>query len=325
MQQLLPQLHGVDAAGHQADGHLSDRTTTIRASVADVQYTLLITIALVLLVVLLFMRRLMPTVAAAVTVPLSICGTLAGMWFMGYALDNFSLMALTISVGFVVDDAIVMIENIVRHIEHGVPPLQAALIGSRQIGFTVISISLSLVAVFIPLIFMGGILGRLFHEFAMTLTMAIAVSAAVSLTLTPMICGRWMTPRRQPPRRRLWAAHRRGDRARCWQRNHRFYARTLGWALRHRGFMLLVMLATVVLTVQLYRTVPKGFLPIQDTGILMGSTIAVAGRLVQGDGGSGSAPSSMCCWPIRRWRRSARRSAWPAAGARSIAGSFRSA
>ena len=205
--------------------------------------------------------------------PLSICGTLAGMWFMGYALDNFSLMALTISVGFVVDDAIVMIENIVRHTERGVPPLKAALIGSRQIGFTVVSISLSLVAVFIPLIFMGGILGRLLHEFAMTLTMAIAVSAAISLTLTPMICGRWMKPRHQVPRRLLWA---RIDAAieRLLAANHRFYARTLGWSLRHRGFMLLVMLATVVLTVQLYRTVPKGFLPIQDTGILMGSTIA---------------------------------------------------
>jgi len=173
---------------------IADRTTTIRASVEDVQYTLLITIALVLLVVLVFMRRLMPTLAAAVTVPLSICGTLAGMWFLGYSLDNFSLMALTISVGFVVDDAIVMIENIHRHREKGLPPLQAALVGARQIGFTVMSISISLVAVFIPLIFMGGILGKLFHEFAMTLTIAIAVSAVVSLTLTPMICGRFIKP-----------------------------------------------------------------------------------------------------------------------------------
>ena len=171
---------------------ISDRTTTIRASVEDVQYTMLITIVLVLMVVLVFMRRLIPTLAAAVTVPLSICGTLAGMWFMGYTIDNFSLMALTVSVGFVVDDAIVMIENIVRHAERGLPPLQAALIGARQIGFTVMSISISLVAVFIPLIFMGGILGRLFHEFAMTLTMAIGVSAVVSLSLTPMICGRYM-------------------------------------------------------------------------------------------------------------------------------------
>ena len=205
VQQLLPQL----MAWLPPDIKLSviqDRTNTIRASVADVQYTLGITIVLVLMVVALFMRRLMPTVAAAVTVPLSICGTLGGMWFLGYSLDNFSLMALTISVGFVVDDAIVMIENIVRHTEQGLPPLKAALIGSRQIGFTVVSISLSLVAVFIPLIFMGGILGRLFHEFAMTLTMAIVISAAVSLTLTPMICGRWMTPRHQAPRWRLWAA-----------------------------------------------------------------------------------------------------------------------
>ncbi len=272
VQQLLPQL----MAWLPPDIKLSviqDRTNTIRASVADVQYTLGITIVLVLMVVALFMRRLMPTVAAAVTVPLSICGTLGGMWFLGYSLDNFSLMALTISVGFVVDDAIVMIENIVRHTEQGLPPLKAALIGSRQIGFTVVSISLSLVAVFIPLIFMGGILGRLFHEFAMTLTMAIVISAAVSLTLTPMICGRWMTPRHQAPRWRLWARIDRGI-ERALVLNHRLYARTLGWALRHRGFMLLVMLATVVVTVQLYRTIPKGFLPIQDTGILMGSTIA---------------------------------------------------
>jgi multidrug efflux pump len=189
--ELLPQLMEWLPANIQLTV-ISDRTTTIRASVADVQYTMMITIALVLLVVLVFMRRLVPTIAAAVTVPLSICGTLTGMWFMGYLLDNFSLMALTISVGFVVDDAIVMIENIVRHRERGVDPMRAALIGSRQIGFTVMSISISLVAVFIPLIFMGGIMGRLFHEFAVTLTMAIAVSAVVSLTLTPMICGQFM-------------------------------------------------------------------------------------------------------------------------------------
>ncbi|HJS86305.1 MAG TPA: efflux RND transporter permease subunit, partial [Acetobacteraceae bacterium] len=251
---------------------IQDRTATIRASVADVQYTLLVTIALVLLVVLLFMRRVVPTLAAAVTVPLSICGTLAGMWFMGYLLDNFSLMALTISVGFVVDDAIVMIENIVTHMERGLPPLRAAIEGSRQIGFTVISITLSLVAVFIPLIFMGGILGRLFHEFAMTLTMAILVSAAVSLTLTPMICGRWMRPPATPGTGRLVFLNDRIERA--FNAVHRGYARTLGWSLRHQGLMLLVMLATVVLTVRLYGTVPKGFMPIQDTGILQGWTTA---------------------------------------------------
>ncbi|HEX3403466.1 MAG TPA: efflux RND transporter permease subunit [Acetobacteraceae bacterium] len=253
---------------------IADRTTTIRASVADVQYTMLITIVLVLLVVLMFMRRLLPTIAAAVTVPLSICGTLAGMWFMGYSLDNFSLMALTISVGFVVDDAIVMIENIVRQRERGADPIRAALIGSRQIGFTVMSISISLVAVFIPLIFMGGIMGRLFHEFAMTLTMAIGVSAVVSLTLTPMICGQYMHAGTEAPPKGLIA--RRLDRAleRGFIATQRGYARTLGWALNHRVFMLLVTLATIVLTVKLYTVVPKGFLPLQDTGVLIGSTLA---------------------------------------------------
>ncbi|MEA2791151.1 MAG: multidrug efflux pump [Acetobacteraceae bacterium] len=249
---------------------ISDRTTTIRASVEDVQWTMLITIVLVLLVVLVFMRRLIPTLAAAVTVPLSISGTLAGMWFMGYTIDNFSLMALTVSVGFVVDDAIVMIENIVRHAERGIPPLQAALLGARQIGFTVMSISISLVAVFIPLIFMGGILGRLFHEFAMTLTMAIGVSAIVSLSLTPMICGRYMT-----------VAEPKGGHGLIWRgidrvlsAVERFYARSLNWALAHRVFMLLITLLTIVLTVRMYGLVPKGFMPQQDTGVIMGSTLA---------------------------------------------------
>jgi multidrug efflux pump len=249
---------------------ISDRTTTIRASVEDVQWTMLITIVLVLLVVLVFMRRGIPTLAAAVTVPLSISGTLAGMWFMGYAIDNFSLMALTVSVGFVVDDAIVMIENIVRHAERGIAPLQAALLGARQIGFTVMSISISLVAVFIPLIFMGGLLGRLFHEFAVTLTMAIAVSAVVSLSLTPMICGRYMS-----------VAEPKGGHGRIWRgidrvltAIERFYARTLNWALAHRAFMLLITLLTIVLTVRMYGLVPKGFMPQQDTGIILGSTVA---------------------------------------------------
>jgi hydrophobe/amphiphile efflux-1 (HAE1) family protein len=252
---------------------IQDRTTTIRASVDEVQYTLAITIVLVLMVVALFMRRVVPTVAAAVTVPLSICGTLAGMWFLGYSLDNFSLIALTVSVGFVVDDAIVMIENIVRHMEQGVAPMMAALVGSRQIGFTVVSITLSLVAVFIPLIFMEGILGRLFHEFAMTLTMAILVSAVVSLTLTPMICGHWMREPGAGQGTGLWA---RIDHAieRLLEVNQRTYARTLAWSLRHRGSMLLIMLLTGVVTVRMYGTVPKGFMPIEDTGILMGSTIA---------------------------------------------------
>jgi len=250
---------------------ISDRTGTIRASVDDVQYTMLITVTLVLLVVALFLRRVVPTVAAAVTVPLSIAGTLAGMWFCGYSLDNFSLMALTISVGFVVDDAIVMIENIFRHLEMGKRPLAAALEGSRQIGFTVFSISVSLVAVFIPLIFMGGVMGRLFHEFAMTLTMAIAVSAVVSLTLTPMICGRFM--RSLAPPAGIWG---RIDRLieRGLRLNAAIYTRTLDWALGWPRLMLLVTLGTVVATVWLYTIVPKGFLPIEDTGLIMGSTLA---------------------------------------------------
>jgi multidrug efflux pump len=253
---------------------IADRTTTIHASVADVQYTMLITIALVLLVVLMFMRRLMPTIAAAVTVPLSICGTLTGMWFLDYSLDNFSLMALTISVGFVVDDAIVMIENIVRHRERGMDPMRAALIGSRQIGFTVMSISISLVAVFIPLIFMGGIMGRLFHEFAMTMTMAIVISAVVSLTLTPMICGQYMRAQSVAPAPRGVSGWFDRKLELGFTSTQRFYAKTLGWALDHRVFMLLLTLATIVLTVRLYTVLPKGFLPLQDTGILIGSTVA---------------------------------------------------
>ncbi len=250
-----------------------DRTATIRASVDDVQLTLLITVALVLMVVLLFMRRAIPTIAAGVTVPLSIAGTLAAMWFEGFALDNFSLMALTISVGFVVDDAIVMIENIVRHIEQGETPLQAAFSGSKQIGFTVMSISVSLVAVFIPVLFMPGILGRLLHEFAVTLTLAIAISAAVSLTLTPMMCGLLMRDANPPDPNTLWG---RIDRVvdSGFTGAQRFYARTLGWALRWRRLMLVVTVATVGLTVWLYTVVPKGFFPTQDTGLIQGGTVA---------------------------------------------------
>ena len=251
---------------------ISDRTATIRASVDDIQYTLLVTIVLVLLVIFAFMRRLTPMVAAAVTVPLSIAGTLGGMWLCGYALDNFSLMALTIGVGFVVDDAIVMIENIFTHMERGAAPLQAAIAGARQIGFTVFSISVSLVAVFIPILFMPGLLGRLFHEFAMTLTMAIAVSAVVSLTLTPMMCGRYLKPLHGPAPG-FWGGIDRWI-GRAIDAVVAEYAWTLDWALRHRKLMLLVTVATVGLTVELYRVVPKGFIPLQDTGLLQGGTLA---------------------------------------------------
>jgi multidrug efflux pump len=254
-----------------------DRTQTIRASVHEMEVTLGITIALVLLVVLLFLRRLVPTLAAAVTVPLSLAGTLAGMWLCGYSLNNFTLMALIISVGFVVDDAIVMIENIFRHMELGKPPLRAAREGAAQIGFTIVSISLSLIAVFIPVLFMGGVMGRLFRDFAVTISLAIAISAVVALTLTPMICGRYMrAAHAHAPPSGPWRAVDRAVEA-GFRLMRRGYAASLGLALRHRGIMLLVSLATITVTVQLYRTAPKALLPLQDTGLLMGTTIAEPG------------------------------------------------
>jgi multidrug efflux pump len=248
-----------------------DRTFTIRASTNEVQLTLLITGVLVLFTVMIFLRRVAATVAAAVTVPLSLAGTAACMWFMGFSLNNYSLMAITIAVGFVVDDAIVMIENITRLHEQGTPLLQAAITGSRQIGFTVISISLSLVAVFIPLLFMGGILGSIFHEFAFTLTAAIAISALVSLTVTPMVCARMVD---RPFTGRLARIDVAIDR---WFRGVvRWYAGTLDWALKHRRLMLVTTVATVVLTFVLYGAVPKGFLAEQDTGLLRGTTTGAA-------------------------------------------------
>ena len=250
---------------------VSDRTATIRASIDDVELSLVLSIALVLMVVALFMRRLVPTVAAAVTVPLSLSGTLAAMYLLGFSLNNFSLMALTISVGFVIDDAIVMIENIHRHEEMGLKPMQAALAGAKQIGFTVISISISLVAVFIPVLFMGGIMGKLFYEFAMVLTVAIAISAAVSLTLTPMICARWAIP--SGPPRGVWGwIDRRVERGFAGLQAR--YLASLGWALRWRRLMLLLTIGLVFGTVELYRIVPKGFLPNQDTGLIGGGTSA---------------------------------------------------
>ena len=261
---------------------IADRTTTIRASVDDVEVTLLISVALVLMVVALFMRRLIPTLAAAVTVPLSLAGTLGAMYLLGFSLNNFSLMALTISVGFVVDDAIVMIENIIRHREMGMGPLRAALAGSRQIGFTVISISISLVAVFIPILFMGGLLGKLFHEFAVVLTVAITVSAIVSLTLTPMLCAQFIKDRPPEPLGSLGPRASRPhlltriDRAieAALQATQRAYTRTLETALRYQWLMLVVLLTTIIATVKLYGIVPKGFLPTQDTGLLGGVVLA---------------------------------------------------
>ena len=256
---------------------LTDRTTTIRASVADVQYTLLITVLLVLAVVLVFLQRTVLTIAAGVTIPLSIAGTLAGMWFEGFTIDNFSLLAITISVGFVVDDAIVMIENIHAQVERGMAPLRAALRGAGQIGFTVMSITISLVAVFSPMVFMPGIMGKLFHEFAMTLVMAVVVSGVVSLTVTPMICA-WFMRRETRCRARAFTAASAAAWCDGFERGFRAvlrgYARSLDWVLRHRILMNLVTLATVIFTVWLYTVVPKSFLPSEDTGLLMGQTIA---------------------------------------------------
>jgi len=249
---------------------MSDRTTTIRASVRDVQLTLVITMGLVVMVMFLFLRRFWPTFISGVTMPFALAGTFGVMWLCGYSLDNLSLMALTVSTGFVVDDAIVVIENIVRFIEKGEPPLQAALKGARQIGFTVISISLSLIAVFIPLLFMGGLIGRLFHEFAVTLSVAILVSLVVSLTLTPMLCGQFLKAEDLGRRRGL--IDRLSERG--FDAMRVFYERTLKWVLHHEYTMLIVTAAVIVATVYLYFVVPKGFFPQQDTGQMMGTTEA---------------------------------------------------
>jgi HAE1 family hydrophobic/amphiphilic exporter-1 len=246
-------------------GVLSDRTQTIRASVHDVQFTLLLTIALVVAVIFVFLRSLWATIIPSVTVPLSLLGAFALMWAAGYTLDNLSLMALTISVGFVVDDAIVMLENITRYIEEGEEPLAAALKGSGQIGFTILSISVSLIAVLIPLLLMGGIIGRLFREFAVTLSLTIVVSAAVSLTLTPMMAARFLPAAKDTHHGRLYAFSERGFDALL-----RAYERGLDVVLRFRFVTLLVFFATLALTVYLFIIIPKGFFPQQDTGLITG-------------------------------------------------------
>ncbi|HEY5779763.1 MAG TPA: efflux RND transporter permease subunit, partial [Terrimicrobiaceae bacterium] len=263
IRRLLPQIRKWLPPGVEID-ILSDRTQTIRASVHDVQFTLVLTIGLVILVMALFLRRFWPTFIAGVTVPLALAGTFAVMWICRFSLDNISLMALTVAVGFLVDDAIVVIENIVRHIEHGAEPREAALTGARQIGFTVISISLSLVAVFIPILLMGGLIGRLFREFAVTLSASILVSAVVSLTLTPMLCGRFLRHRPKDVGRQPEFSQRLQD----------VYARALRWVLRHRFFTQMLTVATLAVTIWLYGSTPKGFFPQQDTGLLIGTTEA---------------------------------------------------
>jgi multidrug efflux pump len=244
---------------------LTDRTITIRASVEDVQFELMLTIALVVMVIFLFLRTLAATIIPSVAVPLSLVGTFAVMYLLGYSLNNLTLMALTISTGFVVDDAIVMIENIARYIEAGDPPLQAALKGAEQIGFTILSLTVSLIAVLIPLLFMGDIVGRLFREFAITLSVTILISAMVSLTLTPMMCARLLHHKPESERGRLYQMSER-----MFQAIIAFYGRTLQVVLRHQPVTLLVAVGTLVATIWLFIIIPKGFFPVQDTGVILG-------------------------------------------------------
>ncbi len=259
---LLPQLQTTLPSTVQVS-ILTDRTVTIRASVKDVQFSLMLTVALVVMVIFLFLRNLSATIIPSVAVPLSLIGTLAVMYLVGYSLNNLTLMALTISTGFVVDDAIVMIENIVRYIEEGEKPMQAALKGAEQIGFTIVSLTISLIAVLIPLLFMGDIVGRLFREFAITLSVTILVSAVVSLTLTPMMCSRLL---REPGEQgRFYRASER-----VFQKVIDFYGLTLRWVLKFRVVVLLIAAATLGLTIWLYVVVPKGFFPVQDTGVIQG-------------------------------------------------------
>ena len=284
IKELLPQLTAtIPPSVHVAV--LTDRTETIRASVEDVQFTLLLTVALVVMVIFVFLRKLWATVIPSVALPLSIVGTFGLMKLCGFSLDNLSLMALTISTGFVVDDAIVMIENIVRFIEAGEKPFDAALKGARQIGFTVVSLSVSLIAVFIPLLFMTGIVGRLFREFAITLSAAVVVSAVISLTLTPMMCAYLLKPEEKEDatgkdKQRHNAFYRVTER--FFDGMLAFYEVGLKWVMRNQFITLLVAIATLVGTIWLYVLIPKGLLPQQDTGLIVGVTDAAQNISFQG-------------------------------------------
>jgi multidrug efflux pump len=280
IKQLLPQLQANLPTGIQVTT-LTDLTTAIEASVSDVEFELLLTVGLVVLVIFLFLRSLYATIIPSVAVPLSLIGTFAAMYILGYSLDNLSLMALTISTGFVVDDAIVMIENIARYIEAGDPPMEAALKGAEQIGFTILSLTVSLIAVLIPLLFMGDVVGRLFREFAVTLAVTIVVSAVVSLTLTPMMSARILRHQPKENQGRIYKASERAFEAMI-----AFYGRTLKFVLRFQTITLLVAVSTLLLTVFLYIIIPKGFFPVQDTGVIQGisqapqtiGSVAMAGK-----------------------------------------------
>jgi multidrug efflux pump len=268
IQHELPRLRRILPVGAKL-AVVHDRTDTIRASIRDVQFTLVLAVGLVVLVVFIFLRTIRATIIAGVALPLSLIATFLVMWFAGFSLDNLSLMALTIGTGFVVDDAIVMIENIVRHMEDGESPFDAALRGAREIGFTIISLTFSLIAVFIPLLFMTGLVGRMFREFALTLTIAVVVSAIVSLTLTPMMCAKLLRHE----------THGAGNRVTRWfndlvDSSVAAYGRSLEWVLRHQTLTLLLTAVTVAATVWLYVIVPKGFLPLQDTGLITAVTEA---------------------------------------------------
>ncbi|MDR2697458.1 MAG: multidrug efflux RND transporter permease subunit [Holophagales bacterium] len=265
---LLPQLTASLPASVEVE-ILTDRTTTIRASVRDVEFELMLCIALVVMVIFVFLRTLAATVIPSVAVPLSLVGTFGMMYALGFSLNNLTLMALTISTGFVVDDAIVMIENIMRYIEEGEEPLKAALKGSEQIGFTILSLTVSLIAVLIPLLFMGDVVGRLFREFAITLSVTILVSAFVSLTLTPMMCAKLLKHRRPEDQNRFYKASEK-----VFQDVIDFYDRTLRWVLQRQSATLSVAIATLVCTILLYIVIPKSFFPVQDTGVIVGITEA---------------------------------------------------
>jgi len=268
IKKLLPQLQNALPSSIKVTV-LTDRTTTIRASVRDVEYELLLSVALVILVIYLFLRNLPATTIPSVAVPLSLIGTFGVMYLMGFSLNNLSLMALTISTGFVVDDAIVMIENIARYVEEGETPKEAALKGAKQIGFTILSLTVSLIAVLIPLLFMGDVVGRLFREFAITLGVTILISAVVSLTLTPMMCARILKHVPEEKQGRFYHTSQL-----YFDRIIAAYGRTLKWVLQHQTATLAVAVSTLVLTVLLYVIVPKGFFPVQDTGVIQGMSEA---------------------------------------------------
>src|SRR2546422_9618702 len=261
---LLPQLRASLPSSVDVS-ILTDRTTTIRSSVADVEFELMLTIGLVVMVMFIFLRNVAATVIPSVAVPLSLVGAFGLMYLMGFSLNNLTLMALTISTGFVVDDAVVMIENISRYVEEGQSPMHAALNGSKQIGFTILSLTVSLIAVLIPLLFMGDVVGRLFREFAITLSLTILVSAVVSLTLTPMMCARLLRHKRESDQSWFYRVSGRG-----FDLIIAAYGKTLRFVLRHQTATQFVTFATLAATIYLYIYVPKGFFPVQDTGAILG-------------------------------------------------------